>query len=129
MAVFKTQRIVMAPIKKNQSKRCKIKSRLKVSNDWGQVIKGCVEHKAQTRTHPRSICYYPGRREQFQGFGPLSSFLNLFLLLPYSACSLVGFSQPKPASQQYFPLTKNSTSQPKPVPTPTSEQAHFQHLQ
>ena len=55
---------------------------LKVLN-WGQIIKACVKHKAQTRTHPRSICYYPGRREQFQGFGPLSSFLNLFLLLPY----------------------------------------------
>ena len=40
-----------------------------------------------------------------------------------TACSLVGFSQPKPASQQYFPLKKTSTSQPNPAPTPTSEHA------
>jgi len=43
----------------------------------------------------------------------------------YSACSLVGFSQPKSASQQCFPLKKTSTSQPKPAPAPTSEQARI----
>jgi len=40
-----------------------------------------------------------------------------------SACSLAGFSQPKPANQQCFPLKKNQHSQFKPAPTPTSEQA------
>jgi len=34
-----------------------------------------------------------------------------------TACSLVGFSQPKPASQQCFPLTKN---QHQPAQTSTS---------
>ena len=39
-----------------------------------------------------------------------------------TACSLVDFSQPKPASQQYFSLKKTNTSQLKPVWKPTNEQ-------
>ena len=38
-------------------------------------------------------------------------------------CSLMGLSQSKLVSQQYFSLKKISISQPKPAPAPASEQA------
>ena len=50
-------------------------------------------------------------------------------IMEQSACSFIGFSQPKPASQQYFSLKKTSTNQPKPASAPTSEQAQKCEMQ
>ena len=53
----------------------------------------------------------------------------------WAACSLVGFSQPKPASQQCFPLTKKSAStspnqhQPQPANRPGRVRALLVRIQ
>ena len=79
----------------------------KVVGQWLGVI--LIKHLVRRQCQRDTKCCFCSSEESIQ----------------HLACSLVGFSQPKPASQQCFPLTKNQ-HQPAQTSTSTSQRTGLQ---